>query len=236
MRHNIHLKRASLKRTAAFALCCLLSLFVCSIAQAQSGRRVSKKPTVSPPSSTEEKTTTAPAASKTEKALSLYVASTDRALSMDIPRYYSDTLRNIFVQRISQSSNIDVTTGQDMQRGEAIKKARSNQSVYVVLLQLDVDTFDAQRTTTLGTIDPSQIIIRYTVFAPVTGKVKTEGRVYQRQYRMGRGGVGLPSPRRNNPVYSDYLLKEAARDAADRVLASLNYQPSRESGLSRSER
>ncbi|HEX8000503.1 MAG TPA: hypothetical protein VF528_19120 [Pyrinomonadaceae bacterium] len=231
MRHTTSvINRPSLKLPAAFALCCLLSLAACSIAQAQSGRRVSKRPTPAPAPSTEAKPT--PTVAKAAKPeLSLYVCTNDRALSMEIPRYYSENIRNIFVQRISQASNIDVTTGPDTQRGEAIKRAKSNESVYVVLLQLDVDTFDSQRTTTLGNIDPSQIIIRYTVFAPTTGKVKLEGRVYQRQYRMGRGGVGLPSPRRNNPVYSDYLLKEAARDAADRVLASFNYQPTRDPGL-----
>jgi hypothetical protein len=215
-------------------LCCLLSLIVCSMAQAQSGRRVSKRPSATPsaPATQTKETPATAAVTKADKPqLSFYVCTSDRDMYVDIPQYYSESIRNIFVQRLNQASNIDVVTGPDMQRGEAIKRAKSGESAYVILLKLDVDSFDVQRTANMGSIDPSKLIIRYTVFAPVTGKVKMEGRVYQQQYRMGRGGIGLPSPRRTNTGYSDYLLKEAARDAADRVLASFQYQPPRDPGL-----
>jgi hypothetical protein len=56
--------------------------------------------------------------------------------------------------------------------------------------------------------------------------------VYQQQYRVGRGGVSVPTTRRNGPLYSDYLLKEAAKDAANRVLAAFRtYTPPRDPGL-----
>ncbi len=241
MRHPTRfIQRASLTRPAIFALCCLLSALMCSMAQAQSGRRVSKRPSAAPSApatETKETPATAAAVAKADKPqLSFYVCTSDRDMYVDIPQYLSETIRNIFVQRINQVSNIDVITGPDTQRSEAIKRAKSGESAYVVLLKLDVDSFDAQRTATLGNIDPTKLIIRYTVFAPVTGKVKMEGRVYQRQYRMGRGGIGLPSPRRTNPGYADYLIKEAARDAADRVLAAFQYQPPRDPGLNGQER
>jgi hypothetical protein len=118
-----------------------------------------------------------------------------------------------------------------MHRTEAIKRAKTEESVYIVLLKLDTDLIDTQ-TPTMGGVDLSRLIIRYTVYAPVTGKTKLEGAVYQQQYRVGRGGIGLPSPKRNNPLYSDYLLKEAARDAANRVLEAFRtYQPTRDPGL-----
>jgi hypothetical protein len=235
MRHlSCCIKRASLNFRAAPAFCCLLIIIACSITQAQSGRRVSKRPPAAATTSSTPSTQSqpAPAVAKADQSkLSLYVCASERDPFMNIPRYLSDTIRNVFVQRISQASSIDVTTGPEMHRTDAIKRAKAGESGYVVLLELDSEEFDSRRTGT-GGVDQSRLIIRYYVYTPVTGKSKLEGVVYQQQYRVGRGGVGIPSSKRNNPLYSDYLLKEAARDAANRVLEAFSaYQPPRDPGL-----
>jgi hypothetical protein len=233
MRHLSHcIKRVSLNGGVAPLLCCLLAFACCSLVQAQSGRRVTKRSPSTPVPSVDAGQTTAPPIAKADKEqLKLYVCAGERDPFLNIPRYASDTIRNVFVQRISQASSIDVVSGPEMHRTEAIKRAKAAEKEYVVLLELDSDEFDSRRSTTIGNADLSRLIIRYYVFTPGTGKSKLEGVVYQ-QNRVGRGGVSIPSTRRNNPLYSDYLLKEAAKDAANRVLAAFRtYTPPREPGL-----
>lgn len=237
MRHTAcFIKGVSLKRLTALVLCCLLGLIACSMAQAQSGRRVSKRTVAAPAPPAETKQTPVAPVAKTEAPqLSLYVCMSERDSFMNIPLYLIETIRNVFVQRIGQASDINVASGPETHRSEAIKRAKAEESVYVVLLQLD-SQYDSPRTG-MGRVDESKLLIRYSVFAPVTGRTKAEGIVYQQQYRVGRGGIGIPSRQRNNPLYSDYLLKEAARDAADRVLEALSvYRPTRGPGLNGEER
>jgi len=61
-----------------------------------------------------------------------------------------------------------------------------------------------------------ELYVEYTVFEPETAKVKASGRTHQHIYQTGKGGVSLPS--KNSPIYSEYAIKEAAREAADRIL------------------
>jgi hypothetical protein len=176
----------------------------------------------------EEKQAPRPSVVKTdEAALSLYVCMSSSDLSLNIPHYLSESLRNIFVQRLREEPGIKVTTGEAQHRTEAIKRAKAAEGTFVVLLELDTETMDSRDA--VGNVDQSKLLIRYTVFAPTTGKVKLAGRAYQQQYSRGPGGVRLPQTRRSNsPLYSDYLLKEAARTAAERVLAEFGgYQPPR---------
>lgn len=214
-------KRFSANGAVCLALCLSALFILASVAQAQSGRRV-KRPPISPSPAPEAQPQPTPASVKatTAEQFSLFVCMDQRDLFANIPLYYYDAVRTAFVQRLNQASSVHVTIGPEMHRPDAVKRAKNEESTYVVLLKLDVDAFDPRRSS--GTyVDPSTIIIRYAVFAPVNGKTKMEGRVYQQQYRAGRVGVGLPS-RRNNPIYSEYLLKESAREAADRVLAEFN--------------
>lgn len=221
------IKRVLFKRPAATALCCLLIFFTGSRVQAQSGRRVPKRPPASTNTTPQPETkpaTTPPVVKADDASLSFYVCLGQHDSFANIPFYYFETIRNVFIQRLEQASSAKVTTGPETPRGGAIKRAKAEASAYIVLLQLEVDTFDP-RDSNNGIIDPSKLYIRYTVYAPVTGKVKLEGRTYQQQYRVGRGGVGLPSPKQTNTSYSDYLLKEAARDAANHVLEEFHVSP-----------
>lgn len=229
MQHRHYfIKRVSLRRPTVAALCLLI---ICSIGltiRAQSGRRVAKKPTVSTAPTAETKPMPT-VAKKEQPQLTLYVCMDQRAPFINTPFYLTQTIRNIFVQRLEEASSIKVQTGIDSNRAEAVKRAKREEgTTYVVLLQLDTDA--VQRSSTSNT-DYSGLYIRFAVFAPVTGKTQLEGRVYQEQYRVGRGGIGLPSPQRNNPLYSDYLIKEAAREAANRVLQSFRYETPRDPGL-----
>lgn len=221
---------ALLNRRIAIAFCCLAIFAITSGAQAQSGRRASKSrtpPVATPAPPPEKPPSPRPSVAKTEEmAFSLYVCMSNGGLFLNLPGYVSESLRSVFLQRLQEERGIKVTAGENQHRTEAIKRAKAEESTHVVLLELETETMDARDA--FGNVDQSKLLVRYTVFAPSTGKIKLSGRVYQQQYRAGRGGIGVPSTRRNNPLYSDYLLKEAARTAAERVLAEFSgYQPPR---------
>jgi hypothetical protein len=228
MRHLHSLsRRVSIKQQAAAVLCLFMLFAAARVVQAQSGRRLPKSPPVSVAPVPEAKASPSPSPSKTETPrLTLYVGMSDSNFYMNVPYYIYGAVRDAFIQRLKEASSISVAGGRQMNRGEAVKRAKGEESTYVIFLQLEGDSFDPRDDR--SNPDQSKLTIHYTVFTPVTGKVMTDGRVYQRQYRVGRGGVGLPSPNSRNSNYSDYLLKEAARDAADRVLEEFNvYRPSR---------
>ena len=234
MRHLSGLfKRVSLRRTAAAALCCSMLLVITATARAQSGRRMQKRsPSSAAPVQGAKPTETPAVIARAERPqLSLYVCTSQYDLSSNINKSLSEAIRNVFVQRLGEASSINVVTGGEVLRGDAIKRAKNEESTYVVLLSLDTDIFDPQDNNRIRLGDYSRVFIRYTVFAPATGKVRLEGRSFQEQYRIGRGGVGLPSPGRTNSRYSDYLLKEAARQAADRVLESFRASQPRDPAL-----
>ncbi|HEY0405964.1 MAG TPA: hypothetical protein VGC89_09575 [Pyrinomonadaceae bacterium] len=221
-------KRFSLTSLATAAvLCCSIILLAGVGAEAQSGRRVSKGARASTPLPSQPQPTPAAALPKPDQ-MELYVVLNERDPFLNIPLYLHDTIMRAFIQRLAEASSIKVTPGKEMHRSEAIKHAKGETSAHVVLVQLDVDTFDSRRS---ANADPTKLSIRYSVFAPVTGKSETEGVVFQQDYRVGRGAIGLPTRRTAGGLYSDFLLREAAREAANRVLASLHItQPPRPPG------
>jgi hypothetical protein len=95
-----------------------------------------------------------------------------------------------------------------LSRGEAIKKAKSDDKTYVVLLTLK---FDSMQNTS------DDIQLEFVAFAPKTAKVVTTGRTYPNDRRIpvivDRTGRGL---------YRELLLRQAGEDAANRILKALN--------------
>jgi hypothetical protein len=219
MRHSARRKRFYIKPLAAAALCCSIIFMASAAAVAQSGRRISKGARAATPLPTTTQPTPKAAPVVKPDKTELYVALYERDAFLNIPLYLHDAVMRAFIQRLAEASSFKVTPGKEMHRAEAVKHAKEEKSAYVVLLQLDVDTFDSRRS---GNVDTTKLSIRYSVFAPVTGKSEAEGVVFQQDYRVGRGTIGIPSRTRGSgSLYSDYLLKEAAREAANRVLASL---------------
>ncbi len=45
---------------------------------------------------------------------------------------------------------------------------------------------------------------------------------------MSGGGMSAPNSSRNNPIYSEYALKQAAREAADMVMRAFEVTPPEE--------
>ena len=104
-----------------------------------------------------------------------------------------------------------------MDRVDAVRRAKAEKEDYVVWLQIESDVLDAGKQQKDG---PDELYVRYTIFEPVTGKVRQSGRTHQQIYKTGRGGVSTST--RNSPVYSEYALKQAAREAAARILEAFD--------------
>jgi len=188
----------------------LLSL---STAKAQSGRRSTNNPTTAPsvsgPKTIEKKPAPKP-------QLMLLVGIEDRIALGPIPSYLSDTVLDNCVRRLGEAADvIPKSLGRAVARTDAINRAKGEKDTYVVWLQLGSDLEDAGKQSRNG---PDELYVRYTIFEPVTGKVKQAGRTHKQIYRVGRGGVSAPTSSKNNPLYSEYAVKQAAREAAERVL------------------
>ena len=150
----------------------------------QSGRRAPKPPQT--PIATPQPETEAKAkhdARALKHKVSLIVArelSSDRLLS-------EEAVFSHFVARLNEFANVTVTDVGDLKRDQAVKRAKTETEAAVVLVQFDVDEFQA------GTIivNPTDLDVKIVVFAPQTGQKKFEGSVYYK-------AVGGPMLRRDN--------------------------------------
>ena len=178
---------------------------------AQSGRRSSNgqatAPSVSGPKTVEKAQVKAP-------KIQLLVTVEDRNPLASVPYYLADTVLDNCVRHLNDAAEINATTsGRGMTRAEAGAKAKSEKEAYVVFLQIETDITPTAKQAKNG---PDELYLRYTIFEPATARIKQWGRTHQQIYKTGQGGVSTSS--KSSPVYSEYALKQAAREAAERVL------------------
>jgi hypothetical protein len=183
---------------------------------AQSGRRstsgttTTTAPSVSGPKTVEKKPEKAP-------RLQLLVGIDNRDPTSNIPYYVSDTVIDSCVRRLGDASDVMVTSaGRGMNRAEAIKRAKEETLRYVVWLQIGSELADSGRQQSKNALD--ELYVSYTILEPGTAKSKQSGRSHHQIYQTGRGGVSTST--KNSPLYSDYALKQAARETAERILAA----------------
>lgn len=192
----------------------VLLVALCAIsALAQSGRKQVKPPPAAPiPTPTPEPT---PIPKKTEKEPELlFFLGADRnsSYTTNIPySYYDAALRGCADRLQSGSSAIVDVSNKDLTRGEAIKRAKSEDRSYVVYFKLDLDTMARSY---------DDLVLEYVVFAPGTAKVVTTGRAYTNGRRSGPIVVGPGS--RTGVLYREELLKMAGEDAGDRIIKALH--------------
>jgi len=209
----LRIQAGSLAAIAVFALVA----FCAGTLTAQSGRRVPKSKSAPPPEPQSVPAVTKPA-EKPRPALSFIVGINRDLDFLNIPSYFSDSVLRACADRLDDYPSVQVDVAhRDVNRGEAVKRAKAEKEAYVVWLHLLTDSMNANRGSSL-----SEIYIEYVVFTPTTGKVATSGRTYQRSFRSG-GVIGLP---RTSDATSEYALKEAAREAAERIVAAMkNHMP-----------
>jgi hypothetical protein len=209
VRHNK--PRHSAKRDGFLLIVAVVAaLFFSQHALAQSGRRQSKSVSSPPPPvASEPKTEQAvkqPPVKPTPSA-SVIVGGDRFGSSIYTLASYVDVAVDACMDRLKDSSGLEVIGGGNMSRKDAVDRAKKEQSAYVLWLEIKVED-DANTNTAL---------IGYTVFMPQTGKIVTSGRVYLGNKSVGTGnvGIGLPSVTKRLPI--QYQLKEGGREVADRV-------------------
>ena len=180
---------------------------------AQSGRRSSggqtTAPSVSGPKTVEKAPVKAP-------ILQLLVGVENSNPLLNVPYYLSDTVLDNCVRRLNEATEINASrTGRGMTRAESVSRAKAAKEAYVIFLQIESDIADSGKQAKNG---PDELYVRYTIFEPVTARIKQWGRTHQQIYKIGPGGISVPTASKNNPLYSEYALKQAAREAAERVL------------------
>src|SRR6266576_262061 len=194
-----------------------LGLAAIGAASAQSGRRsggsttTTTTPSVSGPKTIDKKPVVQP-------KIQLLVGINSRTPTTTVPFYIFDTVLDNCIRRLGEAEIVFVTSaGNQLNRAAAIKAAKSETIRYVVVLDVGSDYVDPRNQAKNGL---NELYVDYAVFEPETAKVRKSGRTHQRIYQTGRGGVSLPS--KNSPVYSDYAVKQAAREAADRILEAFD--------------
>ena len=197
--------------------------FACSFIaiHAQSGRRTPKAPSTATPEPTPE---AKPSPKKTpdDKPAVALILGIDGDSFNNIPLYYYDSVLQSCADRLNEAPSLALdVSGKTMNRGEAVKIAKSQNEAHVAALQLKTDQMGSSNSNQYDSI-----YVEYTLFAPGTAKVVTSGHTYQRLGKT-RSVIPLPPTGRTSSVYTEQLLKQAARDAADRLMAALHVLPRR---------
>ena len=195
-------------------LTCLILILLCAIAaHAQSGRRQPKVTPAAPvPTPTPEPTPT-PKTENKEPELVFFVGADQQSNYNSIPLQFYDAALRGCADRLREKSGASVDVSRNsVSRGEAIKKAKSSDNAYVILLWL---SFDAMA----RSYDDLQL--NFVVFAPTTSKVVLTGVEYLNGNRAGSVIVGRTS-RVPGALYREQVLRHAGEEAANRSLRAIN--------------
>ena len=198
----------------AFTATLILALCVLSV-QAQSGRRQVKPVPAAPVPTPTPEPTPAPKKAEKESELLFFVGvDQGQTYTMRPLSYFDAALRGCVDRlRAGSSASVDVTD-RSMNRGEAIKRAKSETGgAYVVLLSL---TFDSMARTY------DDLVLEFVVFEPTTAKVVVNERSYLIARRAGPVVVGPPRGTTNSGIYREQLIRQAGEDAGDRILKALH--------------
>ena len=194
----------------------LLLLVMCAMAvQAQSGRRQVKPPPAAPVPTPTPEPTPAPKKQTKDNDLFFFVGADRDSSYSSLPFSYYDAVLQGCASRLRAGSSASVEISEhDVNRGEAIKKAKSETKAYVVWLNLTLDTMARSY---------DDLVLEYIVYAPETAKMVTNGRSYLRGKRAGAVVVD-PNPGGRVPggLYREELLKRAGEEAGDRIIKALH--------------
>ena len=189
-------------------------LFTCLVINAQSGRRGAGRSTTTAPSVSGPKEVEAK--SKKPPRLQLVVGIEAPSSFSSTPYYLSDTVLDVCIRRLADASDVSVTpAGRHLTRGDASRMAKEEKDRYVVWLQLGDDLLDSSAQVRYGS---NELYVNYMILEPGTAKIKRMGRTYKGIYKVGNVGVSGPNSSKRSPVYSEYALKQSAREAAEKIL------------------
>lgn len=202
-------------RTESLVLLLLLVASCALIGQAQSGRRQSKAPPAAPVPTPTPEPTPEPKTQQQEPEFGFIIGSDRFGTYDNYPISYYEAAMIGCADRLRSGSSAAVSISQNnMNRGEAIKKAKAETKTYVVWMRLVLDQMTAR------SLDDLEI--EFVVFAPQTAKVLTNGRSYLNVNRKGPIIVGPSSRGSTGALYREELIRRAGEDAAERILKALN--------------
>jgi hypothetical protein len=205
-------------RQRQFFLLISIAVLTWGVAQAQSGRRSAPATTTAtaPSTSAAKNAEKKPAA---ESRLQLLVGINRADSFTTTPYYVYDTVLADCIKRLGDAEIVFVNSGGNtMNRSAAVKAAREETTRWVVSLELKSLFAESGQQ-----IKPEkdELFVEYTVVEPVTGKIKRSGRTQRHIYQGGRGGNSVPTTK-GGPNYSEYSIKQAALEAADKILAGFD--------------
>ena len=130
-----------------------------------------------------------------------------------VPYHIPDTVLETCLRRLAEAKGVKPTAApRRMNRGEAIKTAKTETARYVVWLQVRNERADYGADVSTQS---NQLYVTFIIYEPVSAKIKESGRADYRTAKVGNVGVSGPS---RGAVYADYAIKEPPRLAADRIL------------------
>ena len=202
-------------RVVSLGLLLLLIAGAASPSQAQSGRRQAKPPPAAPIPTPAPEPTPEPKKEQKQTELGFIIGSDSSAAFQSFPLGYYDAAMTGCAERLRSGSSAVVSVAQNqMNRGEAIKKAKAEKTSYVVLMRLVIDELTAR--------SYDDMEIDFVVFAPQTAKVVISGRSYLTGNRKGPIVVGPSSRGSSSVLYREQMIKRAGEAAGDRILKALH--------------
>ena len=201
------------------------TLLLCALAPhapaaaAQSGRRKTERQSPVPqPTPGEAEPARAPA--KNISIVATFIVYEDENVNFSTVASQRNIVGKSFYDRLRQSPSVEVSLGGRGTRGEARDRAKKETKAHVVLLLIEEDLSAARNSRDrLGRTDPGDYAIRVSVYAPTTGDLKYNDIIHPRPYRSAGTVGGIPVPVPVGRLPGEYQLMQAARDAADRLLA-----------------
>lgn len=119
------------------------------------------------------------------------------------------TIYASFIERLNQFTNVSGTSIGDAKRRQAILRAREEGESFVVLVQFEIDNFQEGRLV----LNSPDLEVKYFVFAPGTGELKTKGKVYYQAI----GGAKMRKDNWPNGPPIKITVEAAGIEAAERV-------------------
>jgi hypothetical protein len=212
-------------RLAALALA-LATLAVSGAAQ--SGRRIPRRTTPAEPPATSEPATPEPAPqpAEPEPKDKLEISVTKYVTGINIPNNVAQIPVGEAARRLRSAPALAVLSARDMNRKEASDLAKEGERSYILWCQVSMDAFDEDRAG-YGRANLSNLVLTYVLFAPTTGKVHTQGRLYFNAYRTtaGVGGINVPVVPGGRVGGGGYSPEEAGQRVAEYVMESLRVVP-----------
>ncbi len=142
---------------------------------------------------------------KLEREVKLLVARqlTSKPLPSETTIYAS------FIKRLNEFPNVSGISIGDAKRQRAILRAREEAESFVVLLQFEIDNFQEGRLV----LNSPDLEVKYFLFAPGTGQLKTKGKVYYQAI----GGAKMRKDNWPNGPPIKITVEAAGIEAAERI-------------------